>query len=80
MKDEHIPEILNTGCFINCKLLRMIETDDTDGPTYAAQYFAINKSLYNTYIDKYSSQMRLAGIEKWGNNFMAFRTLLQVVH
>jgi Domain of unknown function (DUF4286) len=80
MKEEHIPEVLNTGCFINSKLLRIIETDEADGPTYAAQYFAENKLLYNRYIENYSSAMRQAGIEKWGNKFIAFRSVLQVVH
>jgi hypothetical protein len=78
--EEHIPEIINTGCFQKGSLLRLLECDDSEGPTYAVQYFAESKSQYNTYISQFSEKMRQKGFEKWGNKFIAFRSVMQVVN
>ncbi len=80
LKEEHIPEILQTGCFTGARILQLLEVDETDGPTYAVQYDAEIKALYNRYIKEYSTEMRKKGTEKWGEKFVAFRSVMQVVH
>ena len=80
IKEEHIPEIINTGCFIKGTVLHLLEIDDNEGPTYAVQYTAESKALYNRYIDKFAPLMRQKAIDKWGNKFIAFRSLMQVIH
>ncbi len=80
LKEEHMPAIINTGCFTHATILRLLEVDETEGPTYAVQYHAESKALYNQYIQKFSEEMRNKGFEKWGNRFIAFRSVMQVVH
>ena len=80
LKEEHIPDILNTGCFGNANILQLLETDDSEGPTYAIQFQAESKALYNLYIEKFSGNMRQKSFEKWGNQFIAFRSVMQVVN
>jgi hypothetical protein len=80
LKEEHIPDIINTGCFTHAVILRLMETDETEGPTYAVQYHAESKSLYNMYIEKFADEMRKKGTDKWGNKFIAFRSVMQVVN
>ena len=79
MLKEHIPELVNTGCFTSAKLLRILEIEDEDGPTYAAQYFAVNKADYDQYIKEFAPTVRKKYIDKWGNRVMTFRTLMQVI-
>ena len=79
MLNEHFTEMINTGCFTQSQLLRVLETDEAEGPTYAAQYFAENKPDYNRYVSIYSERIRKKYSEKWGDRFIAFRTLMQVV-
>lgn len=79
MKNEHMPEMVATGCFTRYQLLRLLETDETDGPTYAAQYFAETRSDYKRYIDNHASAMRQKAFDAWGDHFVAFRSLMQVV-
>ena len=79
MLKEHLPEMVNTGCFTNSKLMRLLETDDQGGPTYAAQYFAENKAGYDRYIKDHSTAVRKKYNEKWGDKVIAFRTLMEVV-
>lgn len=79
MLHEHMNEMVNTGCFTYSTLLRLLETDEKEGPTYAAQYFAESKADYNRYIEKYSTVIRQKYFDKWGDNFIAFRSLMQIV-
>ncbi len=75
----HIPEVIATGCFTHAVTLRLLETDEEDGPTYAVQYHAESKANYNVYIEKFAPQMRQKGFDKWGNKFIAFRSVMEVV-
>jgi hypothetical protein len=80
LKQEHIPEVMNTGCFSDFTILRLLEIDDSEGPSYAIQYRAESKALYNQYIEKFASIMRQQSFDKWGDQFIAFRSVLQVVN
>ena len=80
LKEEHIPDVIQTGCFTHATILRLLEIDETEGPTYAIQYFAESKALYNNYIEKHAATMREKGFAKWGNQFIAFRSVMQVVN
>ena len=80
LKEEHIPEIIGTGYFTHAVILHIVEADDEEGITYAIQYHAENKERYNKYIDNFAEGIRKKSIDKWGNKFIAFRTLMQVVN
>jgi len=77
--NEHIPDVMGTGCFNSHKVVRLLEVDDTEGPTYAIQYNAESKADYNRYIQMHADEMRQRSFDKWGNNFIAFRSVMQVV-
>ncbi|HEX7844897.1 MAG TPA: DUF4286 family protein [Chitinophagaceae bacterium] len=80
LKEEHIPDLLNTGCFTHAVTLHLVEADDEEGITYAVQYHAAGKALYDRYIAQFAETMRKKGQDKWGNKFIAFRTLMEVVN
>ena len=80
LKEEHIHDLIQTRCFTHAVILRLLEVDDTEGPTYAVQYFAESKSLYNNYIENHAPLMRQKSFDKWGNQFIAFRSVMQVVN
>ena len=79
MLNKHMPAIIKKHCFTHFQLLRLHEQDESEGPTYVAQYFAESKSHYNRYIELFAPQFRQESLEKWGDNFIAFRTLLEIV-
>lgn len=79
MRREHIPEVVATGCFTHAVILQMIEVDNTEGYTYAVQYHADSKALYNKYIRDYSEALRAKSLSSWGDKVIAFRSVLQVV-
>ncbi len=80
LKEEHIPEVLETECFTEARILRLLEVDDSSGPTYAIQYSAESKALYNRYITTFATEMRDRSFKKWGDQFIAFRSVMQVVN
>lgn len=80
LKEEHIPEVIKTGCFTHATILQLLEIDESEGPTYAIQYHAESKSLYNNYIEKHAGLMRQKSFDKWGDKFIAFRSVMQVVN
>lgn len=80
LQQEHIPDMIQTGCFTHATVLRLLEVDETDGPTYAVQYHSDSKALYNRYIREFADEMRNKGYQKWGNRFVAYRSVMQVVH
>lgn len=80
LQEEHIPDVLSTGCFTKATILRLMEVDETDGPTYAIQYMAESKALYNRYISQFAEDMRMKGFRIWGDQFIAFRSVMQVVN
>ncbi|HVK97385.1 MAG TPA: DUF4286 family protein [Flavisolibacter sp.] len=79
MMEEHIPEVLGTRCFSEYKLVKLLEVDDAEGPTYAVQYLAESKADYNRYIQIHAATLRKKTIDKWGTRVIAFRSVMQVV-
>jgi hypothetical protein len=79
MKMEHIPEVLATGLFTHHRLLRILEVDETEGPTYAVQYFTSVKEKYELYIADHAKELREKVLSKWGDQIFAFRSLMEVV-
>ncbi|HEY8398489.1 MAG TPA: DUF4286 family protein [Flavihumibacter sp.] len=79
MTSTHMPEVVATGCFTGSRLLRLVEVDETDGPTYAAQYTAESKAAYNRYIMNFAELLRKKSFDAWGDKFIAFRSVMQQV-
>lgn len=79
MQAEHIPALINTTCFVRAQLLKLHEQDEEEGPTYVVQYFTESKALYNRYMELYATAIRKEYNNKWGDNYIAFRTLLEVI-
>jgi hypothetical protein len=80
LQEQHIPDVLATDCFTKATTLRLLEVDDSEGPTYAIQYFAESKANYNRYIEIHAPEMRQRSFDKWGNSFVAFRSVMAVVN
>ena len=77
--EEHIPDVMQTGCFSGNKVVRLLEVDESEGPTYAIQYNADSKADYNRYIQMHANRLRDQSYQKWGDRFIAFRSVMQVV-
>lgn len=79
MRSKHIAEVVGTGCFTQSRILKLIGDMESGGHTYAIQYTANSLNDYNRYNEQYAGRLRNDAIEKFGDKFVAFRTLLEVV-
>lgn len=79
LREEHIPEVMGTGKFKESKLFKIMTDTEEDGVTYSVQYFAESMTDYFDYINDHANEMRRKGKEKWGEKFVAFRTVLKEV-
>lgn len=80
MKDHHLPKMLQTGCFTKYQFTRLLDIEEDEGPTYAVQYYCNQKEDYERYISQFSTSLRNDGLQKFGNQFIGFRSLMQIVH
>lgn len=79
MRDEHMPELLATGLFTGYRLSHLLEQDESDGPTYTAQYFCATAEAYETYIRDWAPVMREKGLARFGGQFTAFRSVMESI-
>ena len=77
---EHIPETMATGLFDEYKMYRLLEQDDTDGPTFTIQYFASSLERYQQYMDEFAQLLEQKAVAKWSNKFVSFQTIMKVVN
>jgi hypothetical protein len=78
MKNEHIADVLQTGLFTDARLCKLLEQDESETKTYTAQYFCNSLEEYNKYISEFAQGMREKGFARFGNKFVAFRTVMEV--
>ena len=79
MKEEHIPRVMETGCFTDCQMYRVLEENTTDGITYAFQYFAENISKYFDYKEHHAARLQQESLDMFPGKYTAFRTLLKKI-
>ena len=78
-KLEHIPEVLASGLFTDHKFFHLLDQDESDGRTYVIQYFTSSIENYNHYIKIFAPQLREKAFAKWGDRFVAFRSIMESV-
>ncbi len=75
MINEHIPNVMKTECFIECKMMKEAENDQ-----WHIQYFLENEMKMEEYQTKFASQLKQEVIEKYNGSFEATRTITKVIH
>jgi hypothetical protein len=77
--EEQIPATLKTGSFDKYQLYRLLEQDEEEGATFVVQFFTSNLERYEQFLIEFAPALQQAGSDKWGNGFIAFRTLMELV-
>jgi len=79
LQQEQAPQMLATGLFSKFQVLQLLQTDESDGPTYAVQFYAATLDDFEAYLAHHAEHFRLQAAERWGADFIAFNTVMQVV-
>jgi hypothetical protein len=78
MLDEHLREMMGTGCFLGFRFCEL-HTEQDLGPTYTVQYELASKEDLDTYEQKFAPEMRSKGAQKFGEKALAFRSTMTVL-
>ena len=57
MKEQHIPDVMNTGCFKR-NLLCKINAESKGGSSYSIQYFCDSQKELDHYLNNYAAQLQ----------------------
>lgn len=79
MKNDHIPEMLATGLFTHHRILQLVEVDESEGITFAFQFYTESAAHYKKYITEFAPSLRAKANKKWGDQVVGFRTVMKSV-
>jgi hypothetical protein len=80
MKNEHIPEVMQTGCFISFKILKLLSTESTDEDiNYAIQYTCENVDTLERYRRDFGPALMQKTFAKYGESVLAYRSVLEII-
>lgn len=78
-KEIFIPAAMNTGFFYKNEFFQLLEQDELAGKTFVIQFFATERWQYDQFIQEYVTNFNNQAAEKWGDQFIDFRTILRSV-
>jgi hypothetical protein len=79
MKTQHIPDVLQTGMFVEYKMYKVLH-DANDGTTsYCVQYFAHTLENVVHYLKEFAPALVEEHRAKFKDRHVAFRTLLEEI-
>jgi len=80
MKNIHIPEVIATEKFTGFKMLKLLSSvEGNEGINFAIQYYCHSLEDYESYISEHAEALRNKTLEKFGDQVLAFRTLLEEI-
>lgn len=78
MKEEHIPDMLDTKKFTRALMTKVMVQEPMGGITYSVQYTAKSKEMLERYYSENAEELR-AKSKPYEGKFVAFRTELEVI-
>ncbi|MBK9505965.1 MAG: DUF4286 family protein [Chitinophagales bacterium] len=79
MREKHIPDVMATGFFTENRVCRLVDEGDMEGITFAIQYTCNDLDDFLQYKLTKAPALQKDHSEKFGTDFVAFRTLMEVV-
>jgi hypothetical protein len=80
MREVHIPEVMQTGMFVDSKMFKLLtNAQDNSGTNYAIQYFCESMDKFQEYESVYAPNLRLEIEKYFAGKYYAFRTILEEV-
>jgi Domain of unknown function (DUF4286) len=78
MKKAHIPDVLRTGCFSECRIHKVLGSE-SDEPAYVMQYHCRSEEEYHRYRDNFAPALQKEHTDRFAGKFRGSRQLLEEV-
>ena len=79
MQDNHIPNVMKTGMFVDFKMYRVLHDQEDGTISYSVQYFARSIDEVQQYLEVFAPRLIEEHRVRFMNKHVAFRTLLEEV-
>ncbi len=79
MKTVHIPNVMNTGMFINSRMYKVLHDQEDGTISYSIQYFAKSIDEIQQYLEVFAPALVEQHRQQFHNRHVAFRTLLEEI-
>jgi len=76
MKQVHIPDVLRTECFLECRTYKVVDSEG-DEPVYVLQYHCRSLEEYHRYRDNFAPALQKDHTDRFAGRFRASRQLLE---
>lgn len=77
MRTQHIPDVMETGCFVAAHLHRLLDPmPETGLSTFNVQYECASMEAYEAYQSLHAPRLQFEHTMRYKDRFVAFRTLL----
>jgi hypothetical protein len=78
MNKVHVPDVLRTGCFSECRFYKVLGSDE-DEVTYVLQYPCQSLEDYHHYRDNFAPALQKDHSDRFGGRFRGSRQLLEEI-
>lgn len=78
MKRSHIPDVLRTGCFSECRIGKAVGAEN-DELVYVMQYSCGSLEEYHRYRDNFASVLQKDHADRFGGRFRGARQILEEI-
>jgi hypothetical protein len=79
MKEIHIPRIINTKCFRESKIYRVLSPEPEEGVSYSVQYYTNSIEEFERFQIEHAAIIHTEHTEKYGGKFTIFRSVMEKV-
>jgi hypothetical protein len=78
MLTEHIPKVMDTGCFVRFHLHKLLDPIVDEGATtYNVLYECPSMQMYQLYRNEFAQGLQAQTEARYKNRYQAFRTLME---
>lgn len=78
MNRVHVPDVLRTGCFSQCRIYKVLGSDGEE-PTYVMQYHCRSLEEYHRYRDNFAPALQKDHTDRFAGKFRGSRQLFEEV-
>jgi hypothetical protein len=79
MRDHHIDEVLDTGCFCAAWMARDAERDTDDSVAFTMCYESLDDASFERYMRDHAPALKLDHAERFAGRVQATRELLPII-
>lgn len=78
MNRVHVPDVLRTGCFSECRTYKVLGADG-DEPVYVIHYHCRSVEEYHRYRDNFAPALQKEHSDRFNGRFRGSRQLLEEI-